>query len=127
MERFLDELRRLFVAALVVPARYVEEVFVVALSFAFFSLVFFAEVTTARFVTVECVVSDKFAHNDEVLQTECLVELHVHAFTHGSRNVEVFVEFLTERFELGESGFQTFLGAAHAHEVPKDVAQFLVD
>ena len=61
------------------------------------------------------------------MQAESLVEFHIHTFTHGAGDVEVGVEFFAEIFEQIECFFQSFFGAAHAHIVPKDVAQFFVD
>ena len=47
LERLLNELRSCLVVVLVLPATYIEEVLVVALCLALWSLVLLAEVTTA--------------------------------------------------------------------------------
>ena len=111
---------------MVFPATYVEEVFVVALGFAFLRLVFFAEVTAAAFVAVEGIVGDEFAHEDEVFEADSLFEFHVNAFG-GAGNEEILVERLAQGFEFGKAFLQAFGGAAHAHVFPHDVAEFLVD
>ena len=46
LKRLFCKLRRLLVAALILPATYIEEVLVVALCLAFLGLVLLAEVTT---------------------------------------------------------------------------------
>ena len=125
-ERLFREHGSNVVAALVFPAAHVEEVFVVALSFAFFSLVLFAEVTTARLLTVEGIVCHEFTHKDEVFETKCLLEFHVHAFLRA-RDAEFLVESLAELLEQAKTLDETFLGATHTHVFPHDVAEFLVD
>ena len=116
----------LSVVALVFPATNVEEVFVVALSFAFFSLVFFTEVTTARFVTSESVVCDKFAHDDEVFEADSLFEFNIHTFCR-TRNEEVSVEFLAEFLHLSKTCLQAFSCTTHTYVVPHDTTEFLVE
>ena len=99
---------------------------VVAFGFAFFGLMFFAEVTTARFFAMEGIVGHEFAHEDEVFQTECLFEFHVYAFL-AAGHEEFFVERLAHLFEEVEGFFETFLGATHTHILPHDVAEFFVE
>ena len=99
---------------------------VIAFGLAFLRLVLFAEVTAAALFTVQCVVSDKLAHEDEVTEVDRLVEFDVQTFL-LSRNEEVRVELLTQCLQLLQTLFKTFLGSSHAHMLPHYVTEFLVD
>ena len=94
----------ILVLALILPARYVEAVLVVTLSFTFFCLMFFAEVTTTRFFAVKGVDSDELTHRDEVVEAECLVELNV--YTLKLRDEEVGFEFLADFLQLTQCSLQ---------------------
>ena len=125
-KRFLDEFGRFFVVALILPATHVEEVFVVALGFAFLGLVLLAEVSAAGFLTVEGIVGNEFAHQDEVAQVDGLVEFDVHAFFR-SRDEEVGLEFLAKFLHQFQTLLQSFLRATHTDVLPHNVAEFLMD
>ena len=126
LEGFFGEDGCFVVVALVFPASHVEEVFVVALGFAFFGLVLFTEVTAARFLAVERIVGHEFAHEDEVFETQSLFEFHVHAVGCAG-DEEVGEERLANLLEEGEGFLESRFGAAHAHIFPHDVSEFLVD
>ena len=126
LEGFFGEDGCFVVVALVFPAAHVEEVFIVALCFAFFGLVLFAEVTAARFLAVKRIVGHEFAHEDEVFETQCLFEFHVHALG-SAGDEEIGEEGLAKLLEEGECLFEAFLGATHTDVFPHDVAEFLVD
>ena len=85
-----------------------------------------AEVTTARLLAVEGVVGDELTHGDEVAQAEGLVELYVHALL-SARHKEVGLKFLAQLLDFLKRRLKALLGASHAHIVPHDVAQLLVD
>ena len=95
VERFLDELRSCLVVVLILPASNVEEVLVVALSLTFLGLILLTEVTSARLVTRESVVSHELAHQQEVTQVDSLVELHVET-VFASWDEKVGVELLAQ-------------------------------
>ncbi len=82
--------------------------------------------TAAALVAVERVIGNELAHCDEVVETERLVELYVHALL-CAWHEEVIIECLADIFEFSESEFKTFLVAGHAHIFPHDVAELLVD
>src|SRR5574344_870446 len=75
-QRFLDEFR-LRIFAGVLPASNIHIVFIVAKSFAFWSLILFTEVTTTRFVTIQSVDSHQLTNFDKVGQTDSLVEFYI--------------------------------------------------
>ena len=99
---------------------------VVALGFAFRCLVFRAEVATAALVAAKRVVGDELTHRDEVVETESLVKLDVHAlFVAGDE--EVGLESLADLFELLKRELQTLFVASHADIFPHYVSELLVD
>ena len=125
LQRLLGELR-LVALAFVLPATYVEEVLVIALSLAFLGLILLAEVTTARLITREGVESYELTHGEEVAEVDSLVELDVQTFLR-SRNEQVGVELLLQLVHLLQTSLQALSGATHTHVLPHDVAEFLVD
>ena len=126
MEGLLEQRRRCLVVAVVLPALDIEVVLVVAFSLTFLSLIFLAEVATTTLVAGQSIVGNEFAHSDEVTQTECLVQLVVHALL-SARHKQVGLKLVAQFFQFGQSGLQTLLGASHADILPHDVSQFLVD
>ena len=126
MQRLLDELWRFLVASLVLPAAYVEVVFVVTLGLAFLRLVLLAEVAAARLVARQRVIGYQLAHGDEVAQVDRLVKLCVESFLRAG-DEEVGLELLADFLYQLESFLQAFGRAAHAHVLPHDVAKLLVD
>ena len=86
----------------------------------------FAEVTAARFLAVKRIVGHEFAHEDEVFETQCLFEFHVHALGRAG-DEEIGEEGLAKFLEEGECLFEPLLGATHADVFPHDVAEFFVD
>ena len=95
-------------------------------SFTFWSLVFFTEVTTTRFFTVQSIVSHQFTDTDEVFQTQCLFEFYVQ-IPSVTRNTEVAIECLADFLQLSDSCSQRFLSTTHTYEVPHDETHFLMD
>ena len=82
--------------------------------------------TTAAFVTAECIVSDELTHSDEVVQTDSLVQLDVHAFL-VTGDEEVGIELLADFLHLGDTLLQAFSCTGHTYVVPHDAAELLVD
>ena len=68
---------RLGTLALVLPGSNVHVVGVVPLCLAFLGLALDTEMTAARLVAVECVISHQHADFEEVFQTESLLEFLV--------------------------------------------------
>ena len=85
-----------------------------------------AEVTTTGFLARECIVGDEFAHGDEVIEMDGLVEFNVQALAR-TWNKEVRVKFLAELVDELDALLKTFLGAPHANVLPANVTQLLVD
>ena len=82
--------------------------------------------TAARLVTVQGIVSDEFAHSDEIVQAQSLLQFDVHAFRR-TRDEQVSLELLTNLLQQFQRCLQTFFRTAHADIFPHDMTQFLVD
>lgn len=113
MKRLFDKLGCFLVAAFVFPAGNVEIILVIAESLTLGCLILCAEVTAAAFVTVQSVVSDKFAHCDEVVETERLVKLDIHTLS-CSGHEKIGVESLADLFELLKRKLKTLFVTCHA-------------
>ena len=85
-----------------------------------------AEVSAAGFLTVEGIVGNEFAHQDEVAQVDGLVEFDIHAFFR-SGDEEVGLEFLAKFLHQFQTLLQSFLRATHTDVLPHNVAEFLMD
>jgi succinate dehydrogenase / fumarate reductase, flavoprotein subunit len=109
-----------------IPASYIRELVIVTKRFTLRSLVFFTEVTTTRFLTVQCIVSHQLTDFDEISQADCLFKFHIQ-FISFTRNAKVAPEGLSYFFQFSQSSSQRFLGTSHTYEVPHDVTQFLVN
>src|SRR5699024_7353705 len=92
----------------------------------FRSLVFFTEVTTTRFLTVQCIVSHQLTDFDEISQADCLFKFYIQ-FISFTRNAKVAPEGLSYFFQFSQSSSQRFLGTSHTYKVPHDVTQLLVN
>ena len=99
---------RLNIFALVLPSCNVHVVLVVTLSLTLFSLHFLTEVTTARLVTVECVVSHEFTDFEEVNKTKCLLKLLVELIVLTSY-VNILPEVSLKSLDLLDSNLKTSL------------------
>ena len=76
----LKEVRKTFWSDLRIPGEANElnvELVIVTKRFTLRSLVFFTEVTTTRFLTVQCIVSHQLTDFDEISQADCLFKFHI--------------------------------------------------
>ena len=117
---------RLDAFALVFPGTHVHEVLVITLGLAFLGLHFLAEVTAAGFLAVKGVAGHQLADVEEVDQTERLLEFLVELLVR-SGDADGLPELFAERADFLDSLLQAGLVAGHAHILPHDVAEFLVD
>ena len=116
----------ILVFAFVFPSGDVHVILVVAFGFAVFGLAFFAEVTAARFLTVEGVEGDELRDFEEVGETNRLFEFLVE-FGLVAGNLDVGPEFLAEFFDLLDRGLETFFITGHTAVFPHDVTELLVE
>ena len=75
---------------------------------------------------MKSVVSHKFTHEDEVFETKCLLEFHIHT-VFCARDAKFLVESLAEFLEQAKTLDETFFRASHTHVFPHDVTEFFVD
>ena len=124
-ERLFDK-DGLFAFACIFPAADIHVLIVAALSFAVGSLVFFAEVSAARFVAVERVDGHEASDCEEVFEAERFFKFHIESVGF-SRDEQVCIKFFFQSVDLVDGLDQSFCRAAHADEVPHDQSQFFVD
>ena len=116
---------RLNVLALVLPSSYIHIVLVITLSLTLFSLHLLTEVTSARLVSVESVVSHELADFEEVNKAESLLELLVEMIV-LTCNVYVLPEVSLESLDLLDRLLKASLITSHTYVVPHDETELLV-
>ena len=75
---------------------------------------------------MQCVISYKLTHENEVTEVDCLIKLNIQAFL-LTRDKEVSVEFLAESLQLFETFLESFFGTTHTYILPHNMTQLLVD
>ena len=112
--------------ALKFPGENGGEVFVVAPRFAVRRLMFFAEMSAARFISRERIRAHQFGEFQKISNTSGPFKRLIE-FLPGTRHVDVRPEFFTQRRNFLERFPQSFGVARHAAFVPQHQAQLAMD
>src|SRR5260221_778589 len=112
---------RSFVQALIFPGSHVRKVLIIPLGFTLGSLKFFAEMSTAGFLSVQRIRAEQFGELHEIRNAPSIFQRLVQAAV-LSGYVDVFPEFLAEFGDALKRFLQPSLVARHSALFPKQLA-----
>ena len=115
-----------FAHALVFPCGDIRKIIIVTFGFVFIRLVLFAEVTAARFVTVQRVLRHQFTEFEEVGDAVCFLDFRI-VIIRSARDADILPELFAQLGKLNERFVQSGGVASHADKFPHDSAELTVN